>query len=314
MANMLRLHAPQNKEGSGSRLTPSCVADQQGRQHKRSMIHIRQKFLSFVRVLAAFSLLMPGLAASQDMAGPWMSGANSQARLLAAGGLQNDGPSPFYRAGIEIELKGDAHTYWRQPGDAGIPPSISLTGSRNVKAAHLRFPAPERIDENGLQVLGYRGSVLLPLDIEPQDPASPIRLALTFHYAACAKICIPAETRGEVELAPRARPGPHAARLAEAAAKIPQQVAHGGLVALSIAAQAGSAPPSWQVRIAKPEGPWRDLFAEGPPNWYFETRRSGEGFELIAVEAPKDAIYPVPVTLTLDGMKDYEIGIDLPRP
>jgi DsbC/DsbD-like thiol-disulfide interchange protein len=278
------------------------------------MIHTRPKFLIFVRLLAACSLLMPGFAAGQDMASAWTSGANSQARLLAAGGLQNVGPSPFYRAGIEIELKGDAHTYWRQPGDAGIPPSMTLTGSRNVKTAQLRFPAPERIDESGLQVLGYRGSVLLPLDIEPQDPAAPVRLALTFNYAACAKICIPAEARGEVELAPKALPGPHATRLAEAVAKIPQRVANGGIVALSIAAQAGSAPPAWQVRIAKPDGPWRDLFAEGPPNWYFETKASAGGFEIIAVEAPKDATYPVLVTLTLDGAQDYEIGIDLPRP
>ena len=218
------------------------------------MIHTRPKFLIFVRLLAACSLLMPGFAAGQDMASAWTSGANSQARLLAAGGLQNVGPSPFYRAGIEIELKGDAHTYWRQPGDAGIPPSITLTGSRNVKAAQLRFPVPERIDESGLQVLGYRGSVLLPLDIEPQDPAAPVRLALTFNYAACAKICIPAEARGEVELAPKALPGPHAARLAKAVAKIPQRIANGGIVALSIAAQAGSAPPAWQAQDLGPAG------------------------------------------------------------
>ena len=83
----------------------------------------------------------------------------------------------------------------------------------------------------------------------------------------------------------------------------------GGMLVL-----ANFAPPAWQVRIAKPDGPWRDLFAEGPPNWYFETKASAGGFEIIAVEAPKDATYPVLVTLTLDGAQDYEIGIDLPRP
>ncbi|MDB5642944.1 MAG: hypothetical protein JWN07_2261 [Hyphomicrobiales bacterium] len=247
------------------------------------------------------------------LSSPWSQGANSQARLLAAGGPEPGSPV-VYRAGLEIELKGRAHTYWRQPGDAGVPPQISFEGSRNLKSAELRYPAPVRIDENGLQVFGYLRNVILPIDVRPVNPAAPVHLAVRFTYAACEKICIPAEATTSLDLAPVETRGPDAGRLLMAAATLPERAANGGPVTLTPRPVAGRDKPTWRLTVERPRGPWRDLFVEAPEGWFFETRPAGEGFEIVAAEQPKDAKATPPVRVTLTGPRDFEVKLDLPTP
>lgn len=238
--------------------------------------------------------------------GPWTQGANSQARLLAAGPPL----AGIYLVGLEIDLKAGAHTYWRNPGDAGVPPSLSTAGSRNVKSAHLRFPAPERLQEGALSVNGYRNSLILPLEIVPQDVTAPVHLAIHFSYAACEKICIPAELSGTLDLSPQAPPSTQAPRLAQALSRLPQQASAESL-GLNVTPPQSPERLVWQVALKTGT---RDVFAEGPEGWFFETKAKGDQFELTAAEAPKNWSGPVPVRLTLTGPRDVEITLDLPRP
>ena len=270
--------------------------------------------LACLALLAGLAAGPPsGLAADPVLASPWSPGANSQARLLAAGGPE-PGTPVVYRAGLEIEMKGAAHTYWRQPGDAGVPPQISFEGSRNLKSAELRYPAPVRIDENGLQVFGYRQKVILPIDVRPTNPAAPVHLAVRFSYAACDKICIPAEATTALDLAPVEARGPDAGRLLMAAATLPERAANGGPVTLTPRVVPGRDKPTWRLTIERPRGPWRDLFVEAPTGWYFDTTRVGDGFEIVAAEQPKDARAAPAVTLTLTGPRDFEVKVNLPTP
>ncbi|MDB5596587.1 MAG: hypothetical protein JWM36_3548 [Hyphomicrobiales bacterium] len=260
-------------------------------------------------VLTAF---LPFSACAAETETGWARGALSQARLVAAGGLDGEG---VYRLALEIALTGDAHTYWRSPGDAGVPPKLSAEGSRNVKSADLSYPAPTRMDEAGLQVFGYRGALLIPLDVVPADRDRPVHLAVTFSYAACEKICIPAEARAELDLTPNAPPSAQTERIAAARAGLPVQTTNGGAVTFEVVAAKGAETASWRVRIVKPQGPWRDLFAEAPDGWFFETRPQADGFDLVAVEKPKATQYPVDVTLTLAGAgRAFETKLALPAP
>jgi DsbC/DsbD-like thiol-disulfide interchange protein len=317
MPNMLSLHRLQNKKGSSGRLTPICVADQPARTQNWLMTlsrpRTRYPFACALLLAGLFRAMPHAVAAEPLRASPWTPSVNSQARLLAAGGPEPGSPI-VYRAGLEIELKGSAHTYWRQPGDAGVPPQISFEGSRNLKSAELRYPAPVRIDENGLQVFGYRRNVILPIDVRPVNPAQPVRLAVRFTYAACDKICIPAEAVTMLDLAPADARGPDAGRLLMAAATLPDRATNGGPVTLTPRVVTGRDKPTWQLTIERPRGPWRDLFVEAPEGWFFETRRSGDGFEITAAEQPKEARGLPPVRLTLTGPRDFEVKLDLPAP
>lgn len=98
-------------------------------------------------------------------------------------------------AGVEIKLAPGWKTYWRSPGDAGIPPQIDFSGSKNLKSANLEFPVPVAFDINGMRSIGYKKDVILPLVLTPIDPAQPIALEAEVVLGVCNQICVPVDVR-----------------------------------------------------------------------------------------------------------------------
>ncbi|MGN6748120.1 MAG: protein-disulfide reductase DsbD domain-containing protein, partial [Xanthobacteraceae bacterium] len=89
--------------------------------------------------------LAPLPAYAQD-ASNWDGHSHSAARLIA-GAMNKNRDIPFLRAGVEIKLDPGWQTYWRDPGDSGAPPSFDFSGSENVKAVNVLWPAPERFPD-----------------------------------------------------------------------------------------------------------------------------------------------------------------------
>ncbi len=201
-------------------------------------------------------------AAAADGASPWDGDQRSAVRLIA--GSRASASAPI-RAGVEIRLARGWHTYWRYPGDAGVPPRVEFKGSQNVKSVEVRYPAPKRLPEAGMVAIGYDRDVTLPLAIVPQDAAKPVLLRLQLDYAVCEKLCAPAE--GKADLTLTAGPSSMEPALAAAEARVPKKRALGEAGALGILAikQAeGSAKPRVLVDVAAPAGTAVDLLAEGP--------------------------------------------------
>lgn len=122
---------------------------------------------------------------------------------LLAGGRQ-DG---VWQAGILLELEPGWKTYWRMPGDTGIPPQFDWAGSANSETVEVGFPVPSRIDDLSGEVIGYHSRVLFPVSVRPGNPDVPVHLRLNVFFGVCKDICIPA--RAEVGLllsAPSANP------------------------------------------------------------------------------------------------------------
>jgi DsbC/DsbD-like thiol-disulfide interchange protein len=215
---------------------------------------------SIMLTLGMAALGWNGAAASDD-ASPWDGDGRSAARLIA-GARGVDAP---FRGGIEIRLKPGWHTYWRYPGDAGVPPQFDFAGSKNLKAVEVRWPAPRRIPEAGLITIGYDRDVILPLRVTPQDRAKPVTLRLKLSYAICEKLCVPADARAELELA--GAPSPQDPPLAAAEARVPKKRALGegaGLAVRSVRREAGADPPRLLIDVEAPRGGPVDLLAEGP--------------------------------------------------
>jgi len=136
--------------------------------------------------------LAPALAA--DVSG-WDGDQRAAIRLIAGAPR-----AAIHRAGIEIRLAPGWKTYWRYPGDSGVPPRFDFSASTNVKSVTVRYPAPQQLkDESGISI-GYKHDVVFPLDIVPQDAGQPVVLALKADYAICEKICIPAEGNATLTL------------------------------------------------------------------------------------------------------------------
>jgi DsbC/DsbD-like thiol-disulfide interchange protein len=269
-------------------------------------------------VLFACASLSPLLFPASLHCDPYAStgafGQKSSLRLIAAGGGP---PQSFYRAGIEIRLDPGALTYWRMPGGAGVPPVFSFEGSANASDIEVSYPAPLRIDEDGTEAFGYRGRVIFPVRVTPRDATRPVLLVLNASYAVCSRICLPAKAEARLTLLPAQDAGtanPEAAAIATAEAAVPLRLTPEQRDAKVTITRDETAPtPTW--RLSPRGGGVQDLFAEAPPGWYFETRKSRRPDEFLIVEVEKpraESRAPVPVILTLrNEQQSYEFAVDL---
>jgi DsbC/DsbD-like thiol-disulfide interchange protein len=245
--------------------------------------------------------------AADALSSPWSSSAKSAVRLIASGSFEGG----IYYAGVEIRLDPGTLTYWRMPGDGGVPPVFAFDGSANLAKADILFPAPTRYEEAGAQAFGYKDGVTFPLEVTPKDSRRPVGIVLDLHYATCDQICLPAEAKIDLTLKPEQEPGPEAALIAAARAQVPKIVAAKDGHGFSVTPIAGAAAPTWTVHFSPSPSAAADLFAEGPDDYYFDTTRA-DGFELILAQKPSDAKSRVPVTLTLvDGRDAYQSTISL---
>ena len=225
-------------------------------------------------------------------------------RLIA--GSSRHGDAAPLRAGVEIRVKPGWHTYWRYPGDAGVPPRFDFAGSQNVKAVDVLRPAPQAIPEEGLTVIGYTDNVILPLAVVPQNRAKPVTLRLKLDYAVYEKLCVPAE--GKASGARRRRLLQDSRRTAakrgcqEARAR--RRLTARGQVGSS---RGGGDAARVIVDVAAPAGERVALFAEGPtPDWALPVPAPIEGapsgtqrFAFDLDGAPAGARYEgAPITLT----------------
>src|SRR5262249_6502744 len=160
-----------------------------------NMIATALRQLVGTSVLALVTFALPLSAQAAD-ASPWSADTRSGMRLIA-GGATRAALAPI-RAGVEIKLASGWKTYWRYPGDSGVPPRFDFTGSQNVKSVDVAYPAPHRFNDDSGITIGYKDSVIFPLSIQPQDARKPVLLRVKLDYAVCEKLCVPAE--GHVEL------------------------------------------------------------------------------------------------------------------
>lgn len=93
---------------------------------------------------------------------------------------------------LELRLLPGWKTYWRVPGDSGLPPSFDWSGSDNLARVTYHWPAPEAIRSGGEVTMGYHDRLILPLTAEPRDPARPVALHAALEFGLCERICVPA--------------------------------------------------------------------------------------------------------------------------
>ncbi|HJT07423.1 MAG TPA: protein-disulfide reductase DsbD domain-containing protein, partial [Stellaceae bacterium] len=102
-----------------------------------------------------------GAARAADGASPWFETDQGRVRLVAAAPRVGDGDS--IELGLDFRLAPHWKIYWRSPGDAGYPPRLDWSGSTNLAATAMAWPAPERFSVLGLDTIGYTDAVVLPI-------------------------------------------------------------------------------------------------------------------------------------------------------
>lgn len=212
---------------------------------------------------AVVAVLFFADAVLADDASPWSRDRYAAVRLIA--GSRTDGGGNVLLGGIEIELQPGWKTYWRTPGDSGVPPQFDFSKSENMESATVLWPAPEKFpDGAGGVSYGYRAGVVLPLRIVAKNPAKPVRLNAHIQYAVCDKICVPVDAVATLIFTDAV--STHDVALRSALERVPRPVRAGDdtPVALRSMTAAAGAKPRLQIEIAAPADTPIDLFAEGP--------------------------------------------------
>ena len=138
--------------------------------------------------------------------------------------------TPLHLA-LRLRMKPGWHTYWQNPGDAGLSPELTLTLPPGVTASPIAWPTPHRLPEGPLMTYGYTNEVLLPVTIQPgtiqpgtlQPGAGPLAIEATATWLVCEKVCVPEEGTFRLAL-PAGLPSPSAQAplFAAAAAQFPR--------------------------------------------------------------------------------------------
>jgi DsbC/DsbD-like thiol-disulfide interchange protein len=214
------------------------------------------------------------LPARAEEESAWDTGQHWGIRLIAGGARLEPG-APL-RAGIEFRLDAGWKTYWRYPGDSGVPPVFDFSRSENVKDVSVLWPAPHRFSDGSGNSIGYERNAILPLHILPQNPARPVTLRLKLDYAVCEKLCVPAEAKAELTLGKAATA--HDLALSVAEARVPKPVSPDGPISIgAVVRDRAASRPRILVDVAAPAGPL-DLFVEGPtPDWALPLPEKVEG-------------------------------------
>ena len=96
-----------------------------------------------------------------------------------------------YLLGLEVKLEPNWKIYWKNPGDAGLPPKIIWEKTENVSTVNLLFPAPKRFSFYDIETFGYESEVVFPLEIKPIDKKKKIQGILELDAQVCSQICVP---------------------------------------------------------------------------------------------------------------------------
>jgi DsbC/DsbD-like thiol-disulfide interchange protein len=258
------------------------------------------RLITFLAVLA-----LVGPQGHAQEASPWSEGHHSRVRLLAGGA---DGA--ILLAGVEIALDAGFKTYWRNPGESGLPPSFDWLKSTNVGAVEVLWPAPSRSEDAGGVSYGYHGQVLFPLRVRPQDPTKPIGLGLRIDYGVCKDICIPAKAELSLKLPTTASPASRAS-IEAALARVPKPQplnADADLAVLGAEPTIFAGKPRLAVKVRVPVDRNPSLFVEAPDNWFLlaspEPLQMAPGagtktFLVDVLERPRDAAGRIDLRFTL---------------
>lgn len=215
--------------------------------------------------LAAVAFMTPAHAADASSdASSWDGDSRGSMRLIGAK-ARDEGGAQILRAGVELRLAPGWKTYWRYPGDSGVPPRFEFDQSENVKSVTVLWPAPQRFNDTDGTTIGYKNNVVFPLRIEAKDRGKPVTLRLKLDYAVCERICIPVDAKADLVVDGQSQGNDASVTAAEAAVPKPQGLrAPAPLSLWNVVKDDASKPARILIDVRAPKDNPITLFAEGP--------------------------------------------------
>lgn len=119
----------------------------------------------------------------------WAGPADGVVELEILEGWRTD--SGTHMAGLQVRLAPGWKTYWRAPGDGGIPPRFGWQGSQNIAGAAFHWPVPDVSHQNGMRSIGYSDVVVIPVEVSVPNAGADARMRGQVQIGVCDEICVP---------------------------------------------------------------------------------------------------------------------------
>ncbi len=247
---------------------------------------IQRIFISLIVLFGGFGHISAEAASSE-----WFDTKGAKMRLITATRPE----SQRIDAALEVLLEKGWKTYWRSPGESGIPPFFDFAQSSNIVDAKVKFPTPTYFNELGIEIVGYKNRVVFPIELQIGTFGKPTVLQLRTVIGICGEVCIPVQAKISVKESGNIGPTFDVSQaLNEAAASLPSkpieelQVVSAGWnknepSKLNIEARVSESSKNVQLHV------------EGPVDWYLlpaklaERKGNVANFVLDITDIPKDA-------------------------
>ncbi|MEL6203115.1 MAG: protein-disulfide reductase DsbD domain-containing protein [Pseudomonadota bacterium] len=177
------------------------------------------KLLLHLAAIVTFNGIAPANAGNET---PWHNTLGGDVRILfeSVAPTENGALPGSVRGAIEIKLQDGWHTYWRDPGASGIPPTFHLDEGSDIGQAAIYYPAPVWVDNNYGGYAGYTEPVLLPIMVDTRrDKSASFKGSLLL--GICEEICIPVMLPFDVEITPSVGSSLNDVIIREAFAQLP---------------------------------------------------------------------------------------------
>jgi DsbC/DsbD-like thiol-disulfide interchange protein len=249
---------------------------------------------SLLGALAALPVVLPiAFTASAQVPGDMV-----RAEMLSGWRMENGA----HMSALRLTLAPGWKTYWRAPGDGGIPPLFDWTGSGNLSGVTMTWPVPEVFYLNGMRSVGYSEVVTIPIEFRPADDGAPIAVSGRIDIGVCEDICVPVSLVVAADLAPGGASDP---RIAAALSDRPMTRDEAGVREVECLLEPISDGMRLTATIAMPQlGPGEEAVVEltGAPVWVSEPEvaRQGGALRAVADLVPPEA---APFSLERDALR-----------
>jgi DsbC/DsbD-like thiol-disulfide interchange protein len=219
----------------------------------------------------------PAFAASSA----WHETTGGRVRLVTAGPVDAKG---VLRGALQIELQPGWKTYWRDPGNSGVPPQIDIGANGEWSKADIEFPAPQwHRDDYGMWA-GYDHSVALPVKLETLPGKTPASVSGSVFLGICETICVPLQAPLALDVDAAATPAEDSAIVDAAWDSLPKPADD----AFRVSGISPGKDSELEVSVTAPIQPV-ELFLAGQDGYMFGTPKPlGDGrFSLKVISRPK---------------------------
>ncbi|MBN8950453.1 MULTISPECIES: protein-disulfide reductase DsbD domain-containing protein [unclassified Rhizobium] len=244
---------------------------------------------SIARLSALVATLFFSATAAHAATSEWVDNEGGRIRLIA---LAPDAEGHI-RAALQIEPEPGWITYWREPGQGGIPPQITPAPGSGVTLEKISYPIPKPISVGPIQEIGYDAPVTLPLDLHVAGKA-PEKLELTTFIGLCKDICIPFQAELSLPLTANEQPTSHELATLDAAKAMLPQAPSSDFAIRSHTISADAKSLSLQLTLPETSGKTPEIYVTGPSGYVFfrqaNAKREGTAFsaDIEIGKLPKD--------------------------